>query len=69
MPVSKAQMQAVERYNNANYENVRLRVPKGRRAAVEEAARRRGMSVNAMINAMLCWEAGLTMEEWKNVES
>ena len=69
MPISKAQQKAVAKYSKANYDNIYVRVPKGRRETVEAAAQQRGGSVNAFINALLADATGLTMEEWKQTEA
>lgn len=66
--ISKAQQKAVAKYTKANYDNIYVRVPKGRRETVEEIAAQRGGSVNALINELLSGAAGLSMEEWKNTE-
>lgn len=66
MPVSKAQMQAVERYNNANYENVRLRVPAGRKQLIENIADNNNMSINMAINVMLANACGIDYEVWND---
>ena len=65
MPASKAQMKATNKYNAANYDNLRIVVPKGRKATVEACAKARGESVNGMVNALLMDAAGLTESEWK----
>ena len=54
------------RYNAKAYDQLPVRVPKGRKATVEELAKEKGESVNGMINRLLREEAGLTEEEWKD---
>ena len=56
------------RYNAKAYDQLPVRVPKGRKATVEELAREKGESVNGMINRLLREEAGLTEEDWKKNE-
>lgn len=68
MPASKAQMDATNRYNSRKYDNLRIVIPKGQKAAVEAAAARRGISINALVNALLMAETGKTEEEWKKPE-
>lgn len=53
------------RYNASNYDNLRIVVPKGRKATVEAIAARHGVSVNGLVNRLLRIEAGLSEEEWK----
>ena len=69
MPTSKAQQKAVSKYMKANYDEIKLRVPKGRKTAVEAAAREHGESVNGYVNALLRGDMGLTEQEWKEVEA
>lgn len=47
---SEAQKKAVARYNAANYDQILLRVEKGKRAAITKYAESRGESLNAFIN-------------------
>ncbi len=65
MTVSKAQIKATNKYNAANYDNLRIVVPKGRKQAVEAHARERGESVNGLVNALLRTDMGLSEDEWK----
>lgn len=49
MPVSKAQQKAVYKYVAANYDEIKLRVPKGDRDRIKAHADTRGESVNGFI--------------------
>lgn len=49
MTVSKAQQQAVSKYMKANYDELKIRIPKGNRARIQEHARAQGESANAFI--------------------
>ena len=49
MSVSKAQQRAVTKYMKSNYEEIKLRVPKGHKAILQEFADASGMSVNSLI--------------------
>lgn len=51
------------------YDDIRLQVPKGRKATVEALAKEAGESVNGFINSLLMGVAGLTKEEWKSKEN
>ena len=53
------------RYNAKAYDQLHVRVPKGRKATVEELAKENNESVNGLINRLLREEAGMTEEEWK----
>ena len=62
----KASTRAKNKYNAANYDSLRIVVPKGRKQAVEAHAKRKGESVNGLVNALLRGDMGLTEDEWKN---
>ena len=63
---SAAKIRANNKYSAKAYDRINLAVPKGRKQLIEDMAAQRGGSVNALVNALLCREAGLSMEEWKN---
>lgn len=65
MSVSKAQQRAVAKYMAANYDELKIRIPKGRKATVEAVAQSRGTSVNGLVNGLLRGAAGLSESEWK----
>ena len=49
MPISKAQMRAVNRYMANNYDRINLTVPKGEKDKIRSHAESRGESVNGFI--------------------
>lgn len=51
--VTESKIRAVERYNSKNYEQFTIRVKKGRKAEIDKAASKAGMSKNAFINAAI----------------
>ena len=53
------------RYNAKAYDQIPVRVPKGRKADVEAYAKARGQSVNGLVNNFLRNAMGLTEEDWK----
>lgn len=53
MPASKAQQKAVSKYMKANYDEIKIRIPKGQKEAVQAFAQQRGESVNALIWGLL----------------
>ena len=53
------------RYNAKAYDQIPVRVPKGRKADVEAYAKAQGESVNGLINNFLRNAIGLSEEEWK----
>lgn len=48
------------------FDELKIRVPKGRKATVEALAAARGESVNGFVNGLLRGAAGVSVEEWKN---
>ena len=68
MPASKAQQRAVAKYMAANYDEMKIRIPKGRKKAVEAHAEAKGESINGLVNALLRADMGLTENEWKKGE-
>lgn len=50
MPISKAQMKAVAKYTKNNYDNIQLRVPKGKRDIIRAHAETHNESINAFIS-------------------
>lgn len=49
MPVSEARKKANEKYTKANYDEIKVRVPKGRKAEIKAHAEAHGESVNSFI--------------------
>lgn len=49
MPASKAQQKAVSKYMKANYDEIKLRVPKGERDRIKAYAEAHGEFVNSFI--------------------
>ena len=50
MPVSKAQQKAVTKYMKENYDEIKVRVDKGRKAEIKAHAEAQVESVNGFIN-------------------
>ena len=50
MAVSKANQRAVAKYTKANYDDIKVRVDKGKRDIIKSHAESRGESVNGFIN-------------------
>ena len=68
MAISKAQLRATAKYMKNNYDEVKIRVPKGRRADMEAKAREEGLSVNALTHRLWRELLGMSEEEWKRKE-
>ena len=55
------------RYNAKAYDQLPIRVPKGRKAAIDAYAKERGESVNGLVNNVLREMLGMSEEDWKTV--
>lgn len=69
MPASKAQQRAVAKYMSANYDEIKVRVPKGRKADVDARVKAEGGSVNGLINRLLREYLGQSEAEWSKKNS
>ncbi len=49
MAVSKAQQKAVAKYMKSNYDELKVRVPKGRKEIIKSVAEQQGKSLNSFI--------------------
>lgn len=47
MPVSKAQQKAVSKYMKENYDELKVRIPKGQKETIKAHAEAQGESLNA----------------------
>lgn len=65
MPVSKAQLRAVAKYMAANYDEIKIRVPKGRKVDVDAYAKAHNESINGLVNGFLREALEMSEEEWK----
>lgn len=65
MAISKAQQRAVAKYMAINYDEIKIRVPKGRKADIEAHAKSKGESINGLVNALLRADMGVAVEDWK----
>lgn len=50
MPVSKAQQKAVSKYMKENYDELKVRIPKGQKEAIKAHAEAQGESLNGFVN-------------------
>lgn len=66
MPASKAQQRAVAKYMAANYDELKIRIPKGQKQVVEAHAKDKGESINSYVNTLLRTDIGLSEKEWKH---
>ena len=63
--MGKTSSKVKDRYNAKAYDEMKIRVPKGRKADVEAYAKAQGESVNGLVNSLLRVAVGLSEEEWK----
>ena len=64
--MSKPTNAVKDRWNAKAYDDLRVRIPKGRKAEVEAYALSKGESVNGLINAFLRDSLGMSEEDWKS---
>ena len=69
MEKGKASTRAKNKYNASNYDNIRVVVPKGRKAIIEAKAKEAGVSINSVVNEALRAFVGMSEEEWKQKEN
>lgn len=62
--MAKTSSAVKNRYNAKAYDNLRIVVPKGRKADIETHAAAAGRSVNGLVNDLLRGEMGMTEKEW-----
>ena len=65
MPTSKAQQRATMKYMKKTYDELKVRVPKGRKAEIEARVQAEGKSINGIINDFLRGYLGMSEAEWK----
>lgn len=53
------------RYNAKVYDSLRIVVPKGRKAAIEDYCRKHGETVNGLVNELLRVRLGLDGDQWR----
>lgn len=61
----KSSTRAKNKYNAANYDDLRIVIPKGRKQTVKAHAKSKGESVIGLVNTLLRNDIGLSEEEWK----
>ena len=67
MPASKAQQRAVAKYMAANYDELKIRVPKGKKKEIDAYAKEHGESINSLVNGFFRQILDLSEEEWKHL--
>ena len=64
--MGKTSSKVKDRWNQANYDEMKIRVPKGQKAALEAFAKSKGESVNGLINRMIKAAMGLN-DDWEPI--
>ena len=62
-PASEAQQKAVAKYMKNNYDELKVRMPKGKKDIIKTAAENQGKSVNGFINEAIDEKIGRNGEE------
>ena len=65
MANTKTSSKVKNRYNKKVYDDLRIVVPKGRKADIEAHAASMGESVNGLVNRLLRLDMSMTEEAWK----
>lgn len=65
--MGKTSSKVKNRYNAKVYDQLPIRVPKGRKQTVEDCAKSHRESINGFVNRLLMEEAGLSEAEWKSI--
>lgn len=63
--MSKPTNAVKDRWNAKTYDDLRIRIPKGRKADVEAYAAEQGATINGLVNSYLRSALGVSEEEWK----
>ena len=63
--MSKTSNAVKDRWNTKNYDDLRIRIPKGRKADVETYASTHGETVNGLVNKLLRQLLDMPEDQWK----
>ena len=63
--MSKPTNAVKDRWNAKSYDDLRIRIPKGRKADVDAYAKAQGESINGLVNSFLRNALEMSEEEWK----
>ena len=64
MPSYEYNKEYVKKYME-KLDEIKIRIPKGRKADIEVHAKSKGLSVNAFISALIQMDMHMSDEEWK----
>ena len=68
MPSYEYNKQYAKKYMG-KLDEIKIRIPKGRKADIEAHAQNKGLSVNALIVSLLQTEMNMTDEDWKRSDN
>ena len=54
-----------DRWNRQNYEEIKVRLPRGLKADITAHAQSKGLSVNGLVGELLRADLNMTEEEWR----
>lgn len=54
-----------DRWNRQNYEEIKVRLPRGRKADITAHAQSKSLSVNGLVGELLRADLNMTEEEWR----
>ena len=54
-----------DRWNRQNYEEIKVRLPRGRKADITAHAQSKGLSVNGLVGELRRADLNMTEEEWR----
>ena len=54
-----------DRWNRQHYEEIKVRLPRGRKADITAHAQSKGLSVNGLVGELLRADLNMTEEEWR----
>lgn len=54
-----------DRWNRQNYEEIKVRLPRGRKADITAHVQSKGLSVNGLVGELLRADLNMTEEEWR----
>jgi len=63
--MGKTSSKVKDRYNAKAYDEMKIRVPKGRKADIEAYAKEHGESVNGLVNGFFRSALNVSEEDWK----
>ena len=63
--MGKTSSKVKDRYNAKAYDEMKVRVPKGRKADIEAYAKEHGESVNGLVNGFFRSVLNVSEEDWK----